>query len=103
MPVDHISRDELINSTHCEYNDGALIELATRILDTSVYQLLRSTMLMCNGHLYELHLDEAFTDLIQGSGRLPERYRKYIIDVLVGEQVFISDPANGGSEATLLA
>lgn len=103
MPVDHISREELINSTHRDYNDGALIELASRILDTSVYQLLRSTMLMCNEHLYQHHLDAAFTDLIQGSGRLPERYRKYIIDVLIGEKVFINDPADGGTEAVLLA
>lgn len=102
-PVDHVSSEELKASTHSEYNDGALMELASRVLDTSVYQLLRSTMLMCNGHLYEQHLDAAFGDLILGSGRLPPRYRKYIIDVLVGDNVFVYDPADGGTEALLLA
>lgn len=103
MPVDSISREELANSTHKEYNDSALMELASRILDVSVYQLLRSAMLMCNGHLYETHLDAAFSELMMGTGRIKSEYRQYIIDVLVGTNIFITDPANGDTEAVLLA
>lgn len=103
MPVDHISRAELINSPHRDYNDGALMELASRVLDTSVYQLLRSAMLVCNGHLYETHLDAAFSELLMGNGRIKAEYRQYIIDVLVGSNVFITDLADGNSEAILIA
>ncbi len=103
MAVDHISREELINSTHRDYNDGALMELASRVLDVSVYQLLRSAMLMCNGHLYETHLDAAFSELMMGTGRIKAEYRQYIIGVLVGTNIFITDPADGDTEAILLA
>lgn len=103
MPVDHISGEELAISTHKDYNDSALMELASRVLDTSVYQLLRSAMLICNGHLYETHLDAAFSELIMGTGRIKGEYRQYIIDVLVGTNVFITDPADGNSEAILIA
>lgn len=98
-----MSGDEAIESHYHNFDDVSLVEFAARLLDTDVYHLLRSTMLMCNGHLYELHLNAAFSDLYQGPKRLSDTYKKYIINVLMGNDVYIVDPYDDESEAMILA
>lgn len=96
---DRVTRDEIINSTHSEFNDEVLLDMASRVLGIGIHQIIFSAM-RSTGSDYSTHVDEAYKTF-WAMGRVSKRVRQFTIDVLVGKRPVCID--QDGKEAILIA
>ncbi len=82
-----------------KYQDYNLLKQAADMFETNTYNILEHVMFICNKQLYINHLDAIFYGVLCGNMDLPLRYKEYIIAMLDGEEIFITNT----EQAVLLA
>lgn len=97
------SRIEIESLSRHDLDDSFLIHLVCTEAGISSYQFVRSAMLYCNGNVFENHVNSAFTNITLGGGRMPNDWRKYAKDVLVGKAVIYYNAGEENNQAGLLA
>lgn len=89
----------VLKSIKSNYQDYELVLETAERFGITPYNLLEYVMVNCNDTLYINHLDGMFQGLMYGEQNLPSRYKTYIIAMLEGEKIFITDT----QQAILLA
>lgn len=77
--------------------------LAATIFNTSSYQLIRSAMLTCDGYSSDADLDDIFQNIHMTIGKIESRYRQYLIDIILGDKIFIPNATPTARTALLRA
>ena len=96
-PSQHISREEIRTLPHSELNDDVLMDLVCREFGASAYAMMRSALMRTTGHIYETQIDTLFANMLV-NGRMPPHIRKYLKDVLLGDEIFIRDTQDAAKE-----
>lgn len=80
------------------FDDDALLGVAARTFNTSVYYLVQQAQTQNAGQHFTNHVDNVFSGYMQ-IGRVPKYVRSYVEDILTGKKPFIGE----NDKAALLA